>query len=57
MGNKWGALEAIVEQLEYDITAIMETWWDKLHDWRAAMYTMDNYKLFRRGRQGRRGVG
>ena len=37
MGNKQEELEAIVQQADYDLVAIMETWWDHSHDWRAAM--------------------
>ncbi|GAB0203729.1 hypothetical protein GRJ2_002838500 [Grus japonensis] len=47
-------LEAIVQYENYDTVVIMETWWDDLHNWSAAM---DGYKLFRRDRQGRRGGG
>ncbi|KAK4824952.1 hypothetical protein QYF61_021640 [Mycteria americana] len=54
MGNKEEELEAIVHQENYDIVAIMETWWDDSHNWSAAM---DGYKLFRRHRQGRRDSG
>ncbi|GAB0203473.1 hypothetical protein GRJ2_002812900 [Grus japonensis] len=54
MGNKQEELEAIVQWENYDIVAIMETRWDDLHNWSAAM---DGYKLFRRDRQGRRGGG
>ncbi|GAB0208309.1 hypothetical protein GRJ2_003296600 [Grus japonensis] len=53
-GNKQEELEAIVQQENYDIVAITETWWDDSHNWSAAM---DDYKLFRRDRQGRRGGG
>ncbi|PKU47234.1 rna-directed dna polymerase from mobile element jockey-like [Limosa lapponica baueri] len=51
MGNKQEELEAIVQQENYDIVAIMETWWDDLHNCNAAM---DGYKLFRRQRRGKR---
>ncbi|KAK4830743.1 hypothetical protein QYF61_013193 [Mycteria americana] len=54
MGNKQEELEAIVHQENYDMVAIMETWWGDSHNWSAAM---DGYKLFRRDRQGRRGGG
>ncbi|KAK4827186.1 hypothetical protein QYF61_015148 [Mycteria americana] len=54
MGNKQEELEAIVHQENYDMVAIMETWWDDSHNWSAAM---DGYKLFRRDRRGRRGGG
>jgi len=37
-----------------DTVAIMEIWWDHSHDWSAAV---DDYKLFRRDREGRRGDG
>ncbi|KAK4833030.1 hypothetical protein QYF61_027412 [Mycteria americana] len=53
-GNKQEELEAIMQLENYDIVAIMETWWDDLHNWSAAM---DSYKLFRRDKQGRRGGG
>ncbi|TRZ08903.1 hypothetical protein HGM15179_018207, partial [Zosterops borbonicus] len=52
MGNKQKELEATVHQQNYDIVAIMETWCDDLHNWSA---TMDDYKPFKRDRQGRRG--
>ncbi|KAK4811010.1 hypothetical protein QYF61_015714 [Mycteria americana] len=54
MGNKQEELEAIVHQENYDMVAIMETWWDDSHNWSAVM---DGYKLFRRDRRGRRGGG
>ncbi|RMC20200.1 hypothetical protein DUI87_01046 [Hirundo rustica rustica] len=47
-------VEAMVQQENYDIAAIMETWWGDSHNWKAAM---DGYKLFRSDRQGRRGSG
>ncbi|GAB0209581.1 hypothetical protein GRJ2_003423800 [Grus japonensis] len=47
-------LETIVQQENYDIVAITKTWWNDSHNWSAAM---DNYKVFRRDRQGRRGSG
>lgn len=55
-GNKQEELEAqfLVLQENYDIGAFTETWWDDSHDWAAAL---DDYKLFRRDRQGRRGNG
>ena len=54
MGNKQVELEAIVQQANYDLVAIMEMWWDCFHDWSAAV---DGYKLFKRDRQGRRDGG
>ena len=54
MGNAQEELEAIVQQENYDIVAITETWWDDSHNWSAAM---DGYKLFRRDNQGRRSSG
>ncbi|XP_053919748.1 uncharacterized protein LOC128851843 [Cuculus canorus] len=53
MGNKKEELEAIVGQGDYDVVAIMETWWDNSYKWSAAI---GGYKLFRR-RKGRRGGG
>ncbi|KAK4818760.1 hypothetical protein QYF61_018932 [Mycteria americana] len=54
MGKTQEKLEAIMRQENYDMVAIMETWWDDSHNWSAAM---DGYKLFRRDRQGRRDSG
>jgi len=34
-----------------DLIAIMETWWDYLQNWNI---TIEDYKLFRSDRQGRR---
>ncbi|KAK4823930.1 hypothetical protein QYF61_008316 [Mycteria americana] len=51
MGNNQEELEAIVQQENYDIVAITETWWDDSHNWSAAM---GGDKLFRRDRQGKR---
>ncbi|KAJ7410343.1 hypothetical protein WISP_109099 [Willisornis vidua] len=45
-------LEATVQQENYDVVAVTETWWDDSHDWSAAM---EGYKLFRKDRQDRRG--
>ena len=50
-GNKQKDLEVIVR---HDLVAITETWWDHSHNWSAAM---DDYKLFRRDRRGRKGGG
>ncbi|GAB0203667.1 hypothetical protein GRJ2_002832300 [Grus japonensis] len=36
----------------YDLTGIMETWWDVSYDWSIGM---EGYRLFRKDRQGRRG--
>lgn len=52
--NKQEELEVMVEHENCDVVAIMETWWDDLRDWSAAM---DGYKLFRRDGRGRRGGG
>ncbi|PKU45285.1 hypothetical protein llap_4421 [Limosa lapponica baueri] len=54
MGNKQEELEASMLLESYDLVAITETWWDKSHDWSAAI---NGYKLFRRDRRGRRGGG
>ena len=45
--------EAIMQEVNYDLTAITEAWWDHSHNWTAAM---DGYKLFRRDKQGKREV-
>ena len=54
MGNKQKELKAIVQLENCDIVAIMETWWDNLHNWSAAV---DGHKLARRDRQGKEVVG
>ncbi|KAJ7427992.1 hypothetical protein WISP_02289 [Willisornis vidua] len=54
MGNKQEKLEALVQQENYDVVAITETWWDDSYDWSAAM---GGYKLFRKDRKGRRHGG
>ena len=54
MGNKQEELEAIVCSESYDIVAIMEMWWNNSHSWSAMM---EGYRLFRRGRLGRKGGG
>ncbi|PKU44969.1 mitochondrial fission process protein 1 [Limosa lapponica baueri] len=54
MGTEQEELETIVQQENYDIVAITETWWNDSHNWSAAM---GGYKLFRRDKQGRRGSG
>ena len=54
MSNKQEKLEAIVQQVNCDLVAITETWWNCSHRWSAAV---EGYELFRRNRQGRRGSG
>ena len=52
MGNKQEELEAVVQLGKYDLIAIMETWWDESHNWNLLI---EDYRLFRRDRQGMRG--
>lgn len=47
-GNRQEELEAIGQQ---ENCGIMETWWDDLHKWDAAI---DGCKIFRRDRQGKK---
>lgn len=54
MGNEQEELKAMVQQENYDIIAITETWWNHSQDWGAAM---ESYKFFKRDRQGKRGSG
>jgi len=54
MGNKQEELETIIQQDDYDLVTITETWWDNLHDWHAVM---GGYRLFRKDRPTRRGGG
>ena len=37
MGDRQEELEATVQQENYDIVAITETWWDESRNWSAAM--------------------
>ena len=52
MENKQEELETMVQLGKYDLIATMKTWWDESHDWKTLT---ENYRLFRRDRQGRRG--
>lgn len=54
IGNKQEDLETIVWQANYELVAVMETWWNCSHDCSAVM---NGYKLFRKDRQGRRSDG
>ena len=54
MGNKQEELETVAQLEKYDQIAIMETWWDKSHDWNTII---EGFRLFKRDRQGRRGRG
>ena len=54
MGSKQQELEVIVQQANYHLVAITETWWDHSYNWRVAM---DGYQTFRRNRQERRSDG
>jgi len=54
IGNKQEELEAIVQLENYDVAAVMETWWDDSHNWSVAV---DIWKLFGRYREGRRQWG
>jgi len=51
-GNRQEELEAIMQQENYNVVAIKETWWDDSHYWSAAM---NIYQPFSRDKQGRRG--
>ncbi|KAJ7425368.1 hypothetical protein BTVI_03143 [Pitangus sulphuratus] len=52
MRNEQEDLKALVLSKRFDITDIGETWWDESCDWCAIL---DDYRLFRRDRQGRWG--
>ena len=54
MGNKQEELETMVQLGKYYLIAITETWWDESHDWNTLI---EDYRLFRRDRQGRKGGG
>ena len=44
----------MVQLGKYDLIAITETQWDESHDWNTPI---EDYRLFRRDRQSRRGGG
>ena len=44
----------MVQLVKYDQIAITVTWWDESHDWNTLI---EDYRLFRRDRQGKRGSG
>ena len=54
IGNKQEELETVVQLGKYDLIDITGTWWDESHDWNTLI---EDYRLFRRDRQGRRGGG
>lgn len=54
MNNKQEEGEAMLQQENWDIVAITETWWDKSQNWSV---TMESYKFFETERQGVRGSG
>ncbi|KAK4829098.1 hypothetical protein QYF61_002049 [Mycteria americana] len=54
MGNKQEELETCACLQGYDLIDIMDMWWDGSYDW---SFGMEGYRLFRKGRQGRRGGG
>ena len=54
MVNKQEELETMAQVGKYDLIAIMEIWWDESHNWNTLI---ENYRLFGRDRQGRRGGG
>ena len=47
MGSKQEELETMVHLENYDLIAIMETWWDDSHNWNT-ISTIEGYNLFRR---------
>ena len=51
MGIKQEEQETVAQLGKYDLIAIMKTWWDESHDWNTLI---EDYRLFRRDRQGRR---
>ena len=54
MGNKQEELETLVQLGKYDLIGITETWWDESHNWNTLI---EDFRLSRRDRQGRRGGG
>lgn len=51
VGNKQGQLETVVHLENFDLIAILETWWDDSYNWNT---TTEGYVPFRMDRQGRR---
>jgi len=54
LGNKQEEFEVTVPLEKHSVVAITETWWDDSHD---CNVDIDGYKLFRKDRKGRKGVG
>ena len=54
VGNKQEKLETCARLQVYDLIGVMEMWWDGSHDWSTGM---EQYRLFRKDRQRRRGGG
>ena len=50
--NKQKKLETVAQLGKYDLIAITETRWDESHNWNTLI---EDYRLFRRARQGRGG--
>ena len=50
--DKQDKVETLMHLENYDLVAIMETWWDDFHSWNTSV---KGYHLFRRDRQGRKG--
>lgn len=57
IGDKQEELEAAVEFENYDLIAVMDTWWDGSHHWNTGIAGIAGYELFRRaGRKGGAGA-
>lgn len=54
LGNSQQEAEPCAQSEISDIIWIIETWWEKAHGWMSMMY---GYKIFRKEKNGRRGVG
>jgi len=54
MVNKQEDTGTMVQLESYNLIAIIETWWEESHSWNTMI---EDYKHFRRDRQGRRGRG
>ena len=52
--NKEEELQACTWLQGYNVIGITEMWWNGSHNWNVGM---DGYKLFRKDRQQKRGVG
>ena len=54
MRNKQEELEILIQEGNYDLIGITETWWDDSHDWNIAI---EGYKLTKKNTENKKGGG